>query len=77
MTLEELAEFKVGDQVQILYSSPRMWEHFRTGELATLTRQDYDGDWWGDLEKGNSACLTEQGCRITKEHMICPDPEII
>lgn len=48
---------EVGDSVRVTVNEAGYSE---VGDIATLTRQDDDGDWWGALH-GDEICLTDVG----------------
>jgi len=58
MTREMIAALNLnaGDQVRVTLNEPGVSE---VDDIATLTRMDEDGDWWGEIEKDDEVCLTD------------------
>ena len=56
MTDEQLAAFSSGDQVRVTTPEPPYSE---VGDIATLTRMDAQGDWWGEIQPGDEICLSD------------------
>lgn len=54
--------YKKGDKV-IVTATPRAeYPYFAVGDVVTLTRQDSDGDWWGDFAANEDCWDDGQWC---------------
>ena len=69
-----MCDFKIGDVVEVISTNTQPF--FKEGDIATLTHQDKDGDWWGDFEhygpsEDRNWCL--QNDITVFKHISCDD----
>jgi hypothetical protein len=68
---------KKGDRIEVVRTQGR--RYFLAGDLATLTHQDADGDWWADFDVrhfhdlDNNFCLQEG---ITEYKLVGEDSSV-
>ena len=54
--------YKKGDRIIITGIQRKEYPFFAVGDVATLTNQDSDGDWWGDFTENEHYSGDGQWC---------------